>query len=195
MSASSLFYQMFLTSSTTDSFYLQELENHKWISTFNKRLIREFKVIFYKRNKTNQQPGCFSHWNLCVTRTESHLLESCPWSFEVWPIYHFLYHSCCFHNWHLNFPNSKTALYYKHYTRQNQTDQYVRNIFRTSYEHLKLVCGFHNCLLGTMKWGDSSRGQFFAACQCRRPTLGAVTLDLLHQILTEVGRFAQGLWD
>lgn len=24
---------------------------------------------------------------------------------------------------------------------------------------------------------------------------GVVTLDLLHQILAEVGRFAQGLWD
>lgn len=24
---------------------------------------------------------------------------------------------------------------------------------------------------------------------------GAVAVDLLHQILTEVGRFAQGLWD
>lgn len=37
---------MFLTSYTTDSFYLQELENDEWISTSKEKLIREFKVIF-----------------------------------------------------------------------------------------------------------------------------------------------------
>lgn len=71
-----------------------------------------------------------------------------------------------------------TVLYNKHYTQQNQKDQYVRNIFRMSYERLKLLSGFHNCLLGTIRWGDSSCGQFSAAGQCRQCTLGAVTLDL-----------------
>lgn len=40
---------MFLTA---DIFYLQELENHKCISTSKNKLIREFKVIFQNRNKS-----------------------------------------------------------------------------------------------------------------------------------------------
>lgn len=42
-----------------------------------------------------------------------------------------------------------------------------------SYEHLELLCGFPNCLLGTIKRGDSSCGQFLGACQRGRCTRGS----------------------